>query len=364
MFILFKKWFTNSHKSHVKILNALSITLILNFLFGLGFYLIESPHQEGLTLLDSIWWAMVTMTTVGYGDYFPVTTAGRFLIAYPCFIIGIGFIGFLFGVIVDSVLDQITQKKKGYAKMNLTNHSIICQCPSEEKILKVVKELRASGETQYRHIVVIDNSLDEQPLSFKENDIRFIKGNPSSEKILSRAALPRAQSILVLARDTSNSKSDAETFAIGTVIKMLTSKNPSTSPDPKLVLELVDRNNLNLLQKVNSDGIVPTSGISEQLLVQELCNPGIAAIFDQLVSYHSGFELYLLPTSSTGKSLNELKIASIQHKAELQVLGLLRKNETHFCPSEDINLHPEDRLIVLARSMNDFYDFERSITST
>ena len=52
-------------------------------------YLFErhAPHSNIHTLGDSVWWSLVTVTTVGYGDFFPVTTGGRIT---ACFIMATG----------------------------------------------------------------------------------------------------------------------------------------------------------------------------------------------------------------------------------------------------------------------------------
>jgi voltage-gated potassium channel Kch len=52
-------------------------------------YLLErhAPGSSIHTLGESLWWSVTTVTTVGYGDYVPVTTAGR---VTACFIMGIG----------------------------------------------------------------------------------------------------------------------------------------------------------------------------------------------------------------------------------------------------------------------------------
>jgi voltage-gated potassium channel len=52
-------------------------------------YLFErhAPHSNIHTLGDALWWSFVTVTTVGYGDFYPVTTGGRIT---ACFIMGTG----------------------------------------------------------------------------------------------------------------------------------------------------------------------------------------------------------------------------------------------------------------------------------
>ncbi|WP_327035000.1 potassium channel family protein [Micromonospora ureilytica] len=58
---------------------------------------------------DALWWAAVTITTVGYGDHFPVTGTGRF-VALGLMIGGIGLIGFVTGSLATWIVDRVSQK--------------------------------------------------------------------------------------------------------------------------------------------------------------------------------------------------------------------------------------------------------------
>ncbi len=49
----------------------------------------RSPDANIQNAADAIWWALVTMATVGYGDYFPVTMEGRF-VAFIVMVVGVG----------------------------------------------------------------------------------------------------------------------------------------------------------------------------------------------------------------------------------------------------------------------------------
>lgn len=137
IFILMKRVFRHSRRPTFRVGLGLLAAAALNLAFGLAFFFAEKEVSLNLTLADSIWWSMVTMTTVGYGDFYPQTWIGRYLVAYPCFLLGIGLIGYLLGTIVDAVVESISRKKKGLGKMRTKNHLVICHCPSTAKILQI-----------------------------------------------------------------------------------------------------------------------------------------------------------------------------------------------------------------------------------
>ena len=58
----------------------------------------RSPDANIRTGGDALWWAIVTITTVGYGDYYPVTTLGRLTAVFVMFS-GIGIIGALASIL-------------------------------------------------------------------------------------------------------------------------------------------------------------------------------------------------------------------------------------------------------------------------
>ena len=61
--------------------------LLLNGAIVVFLFERHAPHSNIHTFGDSLWWSIVTVTTVGYGDFFPVTVPGRIT---ACFIMGIG----------------------------------------------------------------------------------------------------------------------------------------------------------------------------------------------------------------------------------------------------------------------------------
>lgn len=72
------------------------VSLVIIFVFASAFFVwrveYNAPGATITSFRDAVWWAIVTTTTVGYGDYTPVTTVGR-TIAVGVMIVGIGLIG-------------------------------------------------------------------------------------------------------------------------------------------------------------------------------------------------------------------------------------------------------------------------------
>jgi voltage-gated potassium channel len=82
----------------------LGVTLILLYLTSVGIYYFESdaqPDQFG-SVFHCLWWAVVTLTTVGYGDVFPITAGGR-AFTFLILIIGLGVISVPAGLVASSL---------------------------------------------------------------------------------------------------------------------------------------------------------------------------------------------------------------------------------------------------------------------
>ena len=97
---------------------AFFVLFILLMLASTGIYLIEHDIQPDAfsTIPDSMWWALVTLTTVGYGDVTPITAAGK--VFGGCIsIIGIGMVALPAGILASGFSDQIQRRRQKYHLM-------------------------------------------------------------------------------------------------------------------------------------------------------------------------------------------------------------------------------------------------------
>lgn len=94
--------------SRVKIAVFLSFVLVLCVILGTVMYLVEGDKESGFTSIPrSVYWAIVTLTTVGYGDIAPSSALGQF-IASLIMILGYGIIAIPTGI----VTSEMTKKER------------------------------------------------------------------------------------------------------------------------------------------------------------------------------------------------------------------------------------------------------------
>lgn len=92
---------------------VVATTALLVFVAALAVYDVEhrAPGATIVSFGDALWWAVVTITTVGYGDLTPVTVAGR-LIATGVMISGIALLGVVTATIASWIIDQVGRRNE------------------------------------------------------------------------------------------------------------------------------------------------------------------------------------------------------------------------------------------------------------
>ena len=88
------------------------VALIMLYLSAVGIYYFENKAQpdQFKSVIHSLWWAVTTLTTVGYGDLFPVTAGGKFF-TFLVLMVGIGIVAVPTGLIT-SALSQAREEEK------------------------------------------------------------------------------------------------------------------------------------------------------------------------------------------------------------------------------------------------------------
>lgn len=337
------------------IYRAVIIALLATLLFSLLFFWAEHGKNPDLTFVDSIWWVLVTMTTVGYGDYYPVTFIGRFVVAVPCMLIGIGILGYLVGIIAEYMIETISQRKRGNMTITDKNHMIICNCPSVEKILFLVDEFRADSRHKHSSVVVITENLSEIPFEFESKKIKFIHGNPTRDDILHKANVLNCNGVFVLAENPNDPKSDEKTFAIGRIIETISIE---TEVDIKVIVELVSEDNYPMMKRAGTDGVVPLYGVTDCLLIQEYIDPGTSDAVKQMLSNKVGSQIYVVDSKLVGYTIGHLINMTVENSLAITVLGIVRDGINILNPDFDIKIQVGDKIMILAKELSLYHKYE------
>ena len=347
-----------THGLRARLAKLIVLIAVMNLIFGTAFYYAENSVQESLTYLDSIWWSMVTMTTVGYGDFYAQTFVGRFIISIANMLIGIGTLGYLLGEVANLVIENQSKRKRGMNEISSTDHIIFCNYPGTEKVISLVEELKANASHADADFVIVTDAFEQIPDKLAENKIKFIKGSPTHKATLIKANVAQCAGIIVLAADSDGDESDNRSFVIASIIKQI---EDETKSDIKVIVEAISDKNLSMMSNTGADGIITKEGISDRLLVQEFLNPGVHDVFQQIISNLTGSQLYLKETKLTGLKVSDIQIGVLKHPANLQVIGLIRNDQKILNPPKTVVIEKGAKLVILADREEDFAQIEQDL---
>ena len=154
---------------------------------------------EGESLGNSLYWALITMTTVGYGDV-PIHSEGGKIISIILACFGILLYGYIAAVVVSIVMDSSLSGVFGMNKTNFKNHFVICGWTSLSDV--VLSELL----TEKRQIAVITEEQDDVIIIKRRGDPKNvfpIYGDPSKNEVMEQANIKEASVVILSMEDDS-----------------------------------------------------------------------------------------------------------------------------------------------------------------
>lgn len=261
------------------------VTLIVAVALTSGTAILQferAPDREEFnSVADGIWWAVVTMTTVGYGDHFPITPGGR--------VLGVGLMSSsiilvsLFTATVSSIfVARKIQEGKGLESVDFENHVLLCGWNT--RTTRTLETLNGAAESAVAADVVLINQLaaeDVEPLirDFGNLEIRFIRGDFTREEVLDRANIrSAAHAILVPDRSDMNASGspDQRTILAAHVIH-------SINPEIKVYAHLLDEEHALDLKRAEVDGVLVSDAYAGEMMADYVISPGTPQIIDRLV---------------------------------------------------------------------------------
>lgn len=294
-----------------KLVIASLITILIFTVLMLIIFLSEQKTNSAInTLFDAIWYTLVTITTVGYGDITPRSILGR-TSAMILLLAGVALFGALSGKFASFLFDRQQKKDRGLLKMNkIKNHFLICGWkPNFERILEGI--LLANPEIPPEKIILLNNSSQNEMEKIKADsrfkNINYIHGDFTDEDTLLKSQIKTAERTLILA-DNSENFSSLETDS-RTVLAVITIKN--LNPKIYCVAEIIDSKFEKHLSLAHCDEIILSADYGQNLLIQASSGKGMSHILRELISEESdsGILICDIPQKFVGNNYGEFRLS-------------------------------------------------------
>ncbi|MBA7542348.1 hypothetical protein ES705_34669 [subsurface metagenome] len=124
-----------------QLLLVIFVILILLIIVSSVMYLVEKEAQPEVfsSIPATMWWAVITLTTVGYGDIYPITPLGKFLGAIIAFL-GIGMFAIPAGILSSGLVEAIQGKNRISSKAKRLSKNEIEELLKDKQSIKELKE--------------------------------------------------------------------------------------------------------------------------------------------------------------------------------------------------------------------------------
>jgi voltage-gated potassium channel len=307
-----------------------------------GFWLFEAPNHPEYELLDGLWWAVVTMTTVGYGDISPETTEGRFLVAFPAMLAGGGVIAYGLSVVTTWLLEERTKETRGMNALKLADHVVFINYPGPSKLLDMLAELRSDESEDGHEFVLLTDQLDALPDELARARIRFVRGSPINEEVLARACIKDAGRIVVFASAERDENSDSTNLGVIVGLRAAETKG-------HIVVEVVSPSHKQLMLKAGADLAVCATELSTLLLVQASQGEGMQELFADLASNRTPQQVDAVPFElAAGTHAKFGEVSDALSKDNIILIGIRRRGEHTVNPGRAFDMAPGDELLLIS----------------
>jgi voltage-gated potassium channel len=217
------------------------------------------------------WYFLITVSTVGYGDVYPETTAGRIVAGYVV-LGGIVTLTTLFTHVADRISRAKGRRMQGLTSLTLTGHVVLVGY-TPGRTDRLARDLVSDAEGAGHPLDVVICAWEDQaatdPLR-EDARTHFVRGDLTDLDVLRRAAPDRAAAILVDARDDNEAVS-------------LTVAAEEVSSGVHTVVTLRDLSRRRTVRRIDRT-VHCVQWHATRMVFEELQDPGIAGVYDELMS--------------------------------------------------------------------------------
>ncbi len=299
--------------------NAISF-LSFVILAAIVMLVLESTESEsGInSFFQSLWFSIVTVTTVGYGDISPVSAIGK-LAAIAIMLIGTVYVVVLTANITSWLVERNRKRTLGLVPVKEIGSPIMI-CGWKKGMGDLAKEILSLHKIDSSQLVLVNdadphevNELRQDPIL---RDFHYFSGDYTNTEVLINAGVSKAEKALILADELTGKTVDEIDFK--SVLATIAIKR--IYPHIYTIVEIIHTKFRHYLENVEAEEIIFNRFIARALVCNMALSSGVNSIFKKFFSMESGI-LRIVPIDAewVGNTYERVK----QHIEDAVVIGIL-----------------------------------------
>jgi voltage-gated potassium channel len=324
MFVVLEIVKENFPKLLKRPLTRIFILAIAVIAYGtIGFHLIENQDWT-----ISLYWTIVTVGTVGYGDYTTKSPLGMYF-TISVLIFGIG----TFAVAIESLAELITSKQQmkfmGLINVKRSRHIVVCGWT--ESTIEFIKEI---GDTSEIFVLDEDETVRKQAL---KNGVNFIHGDPTRISDLNKANVKGAKAVIL------DLGTDSHTIHSILGIRDI-------NPNVRIIAEAKRLENIEQIKLAGASQVISPSVLTGRLMSKSIEGKYEAMFVQDVITEHKENEFREIKMDSNnffvGKSLQE---SDMHRKTGVILVGIGRNGKLTIDPPKNSVIEEGDIILGIGK---------------
>ncbi|MFT3886844.1 MAG: NAD-binding protein [Arachnia sp.] len=291
---------------------------------------IDNTAGDGVSFIDALYYATVTVTTTGYGDITPILPHARLLNALIITPLRIGFLVVLVGTTIEVLANQGSRSiRDAIWRRKMRNHVVVIGYGTKGR--SAVNTLRRQGERADRIVVLDASATAVADANF--DGLAAFQGDATRRDLLRRAEVSKAKKIII-----SLDRDDAAVLATLTVRQL--------NPTAGVIVSVREQVNVPLVRQSGASSVVTSSETVGRLLGLSAIGPEMGTIIQDMLTGGEGLEVHqrLAEADEVGQPPS-----AVQGE---RVVGIIRNGTLRrFYDRTAARIEVGDELIVVRRAV-------------